>query len=309
MLLAMFDWDCVIIGGGPAGLTAGLYLCRARRRTLLIDKETAGGYPRNIESIENYPGFRDGIGGAALASQMVSQALKYGLQIETAEVSGIEVFSGTRYAGCRDGRGFTANVIIAAGGSKNKKLGVPGEVELAGRGVFECAFCDGGHYASKVVAVCGGGDAGVTEALYMARVASQVILIEAMPELTAAAVLKERLKALTNIEVRTSTKVEEILGGDKVEGIKLSSERSRENLAVDGVLVHIGTEPNTSYLEGVVTLDTNGQVIVNERMETEVPYILAAGDIRSGSPRQVVAAVRDGTIAAISAERILQAEQ
>ena len=305
----MFDWDVVIIGGGPAGLTAGLYLCRARRRTLLIDKDAAGGYPRNIESIENYPGFSGGIGGAALASQMVSQATQYGLQIETAEVNGIEVFSGTRYAGCRDGRGFTANVIIAAGGSKNKKLGVPGEAELAAKGVFECAFCDGGHYAGKVVAVCGGGDAGVTEALYMARIASQVILIEAMPGLTASAVLKERLKALTNIEVRTGTKVEEIMGGDKVAGIRLSSERKRENLAIDGVLVHIGTEPNTGYLEGIVPLDTNGQVIVNERMESEVPYILAAGDIRSGSPRQVVAAVRDGAIAGITAERILQGDE
>jgi len=305
----MFDWDAVIIGGGPAGLTAGLCLCRAGRRTLLIDKDAAGGYPKNIELIENYPGFSGGIGGAALASQMVSQATKYGLQLETAEVSGIEIFSGTRYVSCQDGRGFTSNVIIIAGGSKNKKLGVPGETELAGKGVFECAFCDGGHYAGKVVVVCGGGDAGVTEALYMARIASQVILIEAMPGLTAAAVLKERLKALANVEVRTGTKVEEIMGGDKVAGIKIFSGHRSENLAVDGVLVHIGTEPNTGYLEGIVPLDTNSQVIVNERMETAVPYIYAAGDIRSGSPRQVVAAVRDGAIAAISAERILLAQQ
>jgi len=308
MLLAMFDWDCVIIGGGPAGLTAGLYLCRARRRTLLIDKEAAGGYPRNIELIENYPGFSGGIGGAALASQMVSQALKYGLQIETAEVTGLEIFSSTRYISCADGRGFTTNVIIAAGGSKNKKLGVPGEAELAGKGVFECAFCDGGHYASKVVGVCGGGDAGVTEALYMAKIASKVILIESMPELTAAAVLKERLNALANVAVRTGATVEEIVGGDRVEGIKLAAGGKREALKVDGVLVHIGTEPNTGFIEGVVPLDEHGQVIVSEKMESEVPNIFAAGDIRSGSPRQVVAAVRDGAIAGISAERILQRE-
>jgi len=309
MLLAMFDWDCVIIGGGPAGLTAGLYLCRAGRRTLLIDKDTAGGYPRNIELIENYPGFSKGIGGAALASQMVSQAIKYGLKIETTEVTGLEIFSSTRYISCADGRGFTTNVIIAAGGSKNKKLGVPGEAELVGKGVFECAFCDGGHYASKVVLVCGGGDAGVTEALYMARVASKVIVLEAMPELTAAAVLRERLAVLANVEVRTGATVEEIMGGDKVEAIRLVAGGKKETLKVDGVLVHIGTEPNTGYLEGVVPLDEYGQVIVNGRMESEVPYILAAGDIRSGSPRQVVAAVRDGAIAAISAERMLERER
>jgi thioredoxin reductase (NADPH) len=305
----MFDWDAVIIGGGPAGLTAGLYLSRANRRTLLLDKDTAGGYIRNIELIENYPGFADGVAGALLASQMVGQATRYGLQIENADVTGIEVFSGTRYVGCSRGPGFTTNVIIIAGGSKNKKLGVPGEAELAGKGVFECAFCDGGHYAGKVVAVCGGGDAGVTEALYMAKIASKVILIEAMPKLTATAVLQERVAANPKIEVRCGTKVEAITGGEKVEAIELAEDKKKETLKVDGVLVHIGLEPNTGYLEGMVPLDEHGQVIVNRKMESEVPYILAAGDIRSGSPRQVVVAVGDGAIAAITAERLLQAER
>jgi thioredoxin reductase (NADPH) len=236
---------------------------------------------------------------------MVSQAVKYGLQIESAEVTGIELFSGTRYVGCTNGRGFTTNVIIVAGGSKNKKLGVPGEAELAGKGVFECAFCDGGHYAGKVVAVCGGGDAGVTEALYMAKIASKVILIEAMPALTATAILRDRFIALPNVEVRCNYKVEAITGKDKVETIEISAGAKKYILKVDGVLVHIGTEPNTGYLEGVVPLDAQGQIIVNERMESEVPYILAAGDIRSGSPRQVASAVGDGAIAAITAQRLL----
>ena len=305
----MFDWDVIIIGGGPAGLTAGLYLSRANRRTLLLDKDTAGGYIRNIELIENYPGFADGIAGAQLASQMVAQATKYGLQIENAEVTGIELFSGTRYVACANGQGFTTNVIIIAGGSKNKKLGVPGEAELAGKGVFECAFCDGGHYAGKVVTVCGGGDAGVTEALYMAKIASKVILIEAMPQLTAAAILQDRIKANKKIEVRCGTQVEAITGKEKVEAIELKAGRKKETLKVDGVLVHIGLDPNTDYLEGIVPLDKQGQVIVNEKMESEVPYIFAAGDIRSGSPRQVVAAVGDGAIAAITAQRLLQEER
>jgi thioredoxin reductase (NADPH) len=304
----MFDWDVVIIGGGPAGLTAGLYLCRANRRTLLLDKDTAGGYIRNVELIENYPGFTDGIPGAQLASQMVSQATKYGLQIETAEVTGIELFSSTRYVGCSRGQGFTTNVIIIAGGSKNKKLGVPGEEELAGKGVFECAFCDGGHYAGKVVAVCGGGDAGVTEALYMAKIASKVILIEAMPALTATAILQDRVAADSRIEVRCGMMVEAITGKNKVEAIELAADKKKETLKVDGVLVHIGLEPNTGYLEGIVPLDKQGQVIVNEGMESGIPYIFAAGDIRSGSPRQVVTAVGDGAIAAITAQRLLQEE-
>jgi len=305
----MFDWDAVIIGGGPAGLTAGLYLGRANRRALLLDKDTAGGYIRNIELIENYPGFTDGVSGAQLASQMVSQATRYGLQIETAEVTGIELFSSTRYVGCSRGQGFTTNIIIISGGSKNKKLGVPGEEELADKGVFECAFCDGGHYAGKVVAVCGGGDAGVTESLYMAKIAAKVILIEAMPELTATGVLCDRLNASPKIEVRCGYRVEAITGKDKVEAIELAAGKKKETLKVDGVLVHIGLEPNTGYLEGIVPLDRQGQVIVNGKMETKIPHIFAAGDIRSGSPRQVVTAVGDGAIAAITAQRLLQEEE
>jgi thioredoxin reductase (NADPH) len=307
----MFDWDVVIIGGGPAGLTAGLYLSRAKRRVLLLDKESFGGYIKNVEWIENYPGFSNAVSGAQLASEMVNQAAKYGLRMEIAEVTGIELFSNCQWVGCANGQGYTASIVIIAGGSRHKKLGVPGEESLQGKGVFNCAFCDGGHFADRVVAVCGGGDAGVTEALYMTKIASKVILIEAEPKLTATAVLRERASSHPKLEIRCGMKVKAIAGDDRVEAIELEgvvSER-KEKIKVEGVLVHIGQEPNTSYLEGIVPLDGQGQIIVDEKMETQVPCIFAAGDIRGGSPRQVAAAVGDGAIAAISAERFLQVQE
>jgi thioredoxin reductase (NADPH) len=304
----MFDWDVVIIGGGPAGLSAGLYLSRANIRTVLLDKESFGGYIKNVELIENYPGFAEGVSGAQLASEMVLQAKKYGLQLEQEEVTGIELFSSSKWVACADGKGYTTGIVIIAGGSRLKKLGVPGEESLAGQGVFSCALCDGGKFQDRVVAVCGGGDAGITEALYMTKIATKVILLEVLPKLTATAILQERARANPKLEIHCGKKVEAITGDKQVEAIEFMDTASGKKGAfnVDGVLVHIGLEPNTTYLDGIVPLDNQGQIIVNSKMETEVPYLLAVGDIRSGSPRQVVTAVGDGATAAISAQRLLQ---
>lgn len=306
----MFDWDAVIIGGGPAGLAAGLYLSRAKRRTLILDMDSVGGYIRNVETIENYPGFADGVSGAKLASEMANQAMKYGLQCETAEVTGIEIFSSSRYVVCSDGNGYSANVIIFAGGSRHRKLGVSGEETLRGKGVFNCAFCDGGHFSGKVVAVCGGGDSGITEALYMAKIASEVMLIEAESELTGTAILRERVYSNSKIKILCGTKVLSIGGSGKVGYLELEESAGKKiKIDAEGVLIQIGLEPNTAYLDGIVPLDSHGRIIVNEMMETGIPHLFAAGDIRSGSPWQIVTATGDGAIAGIMAERLLQTEQ
>jgi thioredoxin reductase (NADPH) len=303
----MPDWDAIIIGGGPAGLTAGLYLCRGNWRTLLIEKESVGGYIMNVEYIENYPGFADGVVGSVLGMEMKEQAVKYGLKIERNEVMSVSGSPTSKSIMCTDGATYSTSAVIIAGGSVPKKLGVPGEEKFRGSGVINCAFCDGGQFVDQVLAVCGGGDAGITEALYMANLASKVIVIEAIPELTATAVLRDRVKDNPKIEVRCGVKVTAITGDSQVEGIEIVANNGRkETLKVDGVLIHVGLDPATDYLEGAVPLDEQRQVKVNQWMETDVPGIFAAGDIRGGSPRQVSTAAGDGAVAGIAAQRFLQ---
>jgi thioredoxin reductase (NADPH) len=304
----MFDWDAIVIGGGPAGLSAGLYLSRANYRTLVLEEESLGGKIKNVEWIENYPGFSEGVAGVQLSNTMEEQAVKYGLKSETARVTGIELFSDCRWVNCADGRGYTTAAVIVAGGSRWKKLNVPGEDKLQGKGVFTCAFCDGGQFADKTVVVCGGGDSGITEALYMGKIAAKVIVIEAMPGLTATAILQERLASNPRICVRCGLRIEAIKGEDRVEGVETleQSTGQREVIPADGVLVHIGLDANSGYLQDILNLDKQGQIVVSQQMETSVPYIFAAGDIRSGSAGQVATAVGDGAVAAISAIRLLQ---
>jgi thioredoxin reductase (NADPH) len=174
-----------------AGLTAGIYLGR-EIRTLLIDKEGFGGNVKNVEWIENYPGFSTGVSGAQLSSEIMNQATKYGLQMEMAEVGEIELYSGSRCVQLTDGRSFTTETLIIACGCKRRKLRVPGEYELEGKGIIECALCDGDQFQDKSVVVCGGGDTGITEAMYLTKIAAEVLLLEAEPNLTASLSFEER---------------------------------------------------------------------------------------------------------------------
>jgi len=305
----MPEWDAIIIGGGPAGLAAGIYLGRAKWRTLLLEQSIYGGYVNNIEVIENYPGFSAGIAGPLLGSKMAEQARKYGVKMKKGAVTLLRNFPNSRWIKCQDGSNYTAAAVIIAGGSAHRKLGVPGEEELLHKGVFSCALCDGDQYTGRLVAVVGGGDAGVSEALYLAKMASHVFLLEAMPRLTATAVLQQRLKSDPKIEIHCGAKVKAITGSNHVECLEYTgADGQAGSCKVDGVLIDIGLEPNTKYLKDVVALDVQRRIVVNDFMETEVPGIFAAGDIRSGSAGQVVSAVGDGAAAGISAQKFLQRE-
>jgi thioredoxin reductase (NADPH) len=293
-------YDVIIIGGGPAGLAAAIYASRSRLRTLILERETPGGDLMNIDLIENYPGFQDGVNGADLGSQMITQATKFGAELQFAEVEKIIPGTNEKILQTRAGE-FRAKAIVIASGSHSRKLDVPGEAELSNKGVFYCATCDGPRFAGKVVAVAGGGDSGVTEALFMSGFVSKIIIVEIMPQMLAAKMLQERVLSNPKIEVRCGTKIEAIRGSDKLEFLELADVKTgqKNTLKVDGLLVRVGLIPNTAFLKGTLPLNPVGQVMVNDRMETGIPGIYAAGDVRHNSPMQIVTAVSDGATAAM----------
>lgn len=305
------DYDAIVIGGGPAGLSAGTELALAKYRVLLLEKESFGGPIVNIEWINGYPRPGEKLAGAMLASDLVNQAEQSGLEMELTEVIEIEPYSGCISVGCADGKAYTSLVVIQAGGLRSKPLGIPGEDRFQGKGMIHCAMCDAGLYRDQVVAVCGGGDAGLIEALYLARFAAKVIVVEAQAQLGARPALQERARADAKLEIRLGEKPVEIVGKQGVTGLVVESVATgkRETLDAYGVLVHVGYLPATAYLEGVLALDASGRIEVDEQFATDVHGVFAAGDVRSGSPRQVAAAVADGKAAARSAQNILETLQ
>jgi thioredoxin reductase (NADPH) len=300
------DYDVIIVGGGPAGLTAGIYAARARLRTLLVERGVIGGQIANAELVENFPGFPDGISGFELGQLMEKQAIKYGLEILAAGIVGIELDRHDKVVTTTEGV-FQARALIIAGGSEHRKLGVPGEEEFLGKGVSYCATCDGAFFSDQAVAMVGGGDAAITEAHFLTRFASRVTVIHRRDQLRAGALLRERAAANPKIDFLWNSVVEAIIGDSEVNALQLRNVKTgvRSTLDVSGIFVSIGQHPNTEYLRGLLSLDENGQVITNDRMETQIPGIFAAGDIRHNSARQAITAAGDGATAAISAERYL----
>ena len=303
------EYDVIIIGGGPAGLAAGLYTARARLSSLLLERAAAGGWIVNAGLVENYPGFPQGISGLELADLMNEQAKKYGLEVLLAGVTGLEL-EGERKVIKTAGGDFTARAVIIAGGSNWVKLGVPGEEEFTGRGVAYCALCDAAFFRDVPVAVVGGGNAAIDDALHLTKFAAKVTVIHRRQQLRATPILQERAFAEPKIEFRWDTVVAAVEGGAKVERLRLRNVRSGEEstLDVSGIFVALGYTPNTGYLKDVLSLDASGAIITNEKMETGVPGVFAAGDIRASSIRQVVAATGDGATAAVYAEKFI-AEQ
>jgi thioredoxin reductase (NADPH) len=299
-------YQVVIIGGGPAGLTAGLYCARSRFNTLLIEKGVIGGQITNAERVENYPGFPKGISGIELGQLIHEQATSYGLETLLAEV--IKAVPGQRHNLVSTSEGdFVAESVIIASGAQFRKLGVPGEDKFVGKGVSYCATCDGPLFKGKTVAVIGGGDAAVTETLYLSKFASSVKVIHRRSQLRASKILQDRAIAEPKIEFIWDTVITQIGGAGAVKQLMLKSTKNAKIsiLELEGVFVAIGSEPNSAQWRGLLPLDEAGYIITNELMETRIPGIFAAGDVRHNSARQAITAAGDGATAAISAARFL----
>jgi thioredoxin reductase (NADPH) len=294
-------YEVVIIGGGPAGLTAGLYTARAGLKSLLIERGAFGGQILNAPLVENYPGFPEGISGMELGTLMHQQVAKYGLKTLITEVTGIK--AGKRHRVITGKGSFEAEAVIIAAGSEYSKLGVPGEETLTGHGVSYCATCDGFFFRNREVAVVGGGDAAITDALELAQHASQIYVIHRRDQLRAGEVLQKRAMAQPKIKFVWDTVVEEIVGGEAVKALKLRNVKTKKTstLEVAGVFVAVGLKPNSQQFAGTLKLSQTGHITTDETMATSVPGIFAAGDVRRASARQVASAVGDGATAALSA--------
>jgi len=302
----MERYDVIIIGGGPAGLTAGLYTSRAGLKSLLLERGILGGQMVNATLVENYPGFPEGTAGSELGSLMHQQAIKYGLEVVTAEVTGVS--EGQPYSVATTGGSFEAVAIIIAAGSEYRKLKVTGEERLSGHGVSYCATCDGFFFRNREVAVVGGGNTAITDALELSQHANKVYVIHRRDQLRAGKVLQQRAFAHPKLEFIWDTVVEEVLGEKMLSGLKLRNVKTdqQSNLKVNGVFVAIGLMPNSRSFFDILELDDAGYIVTDEMMATSTPGIFAAGDIRRNSPRQIAAAVGDGVAAAMSAFKYIQ---
>jgi thioredoxin reductase (NADPH) len=303
------QYDVIVIGGGPAGLTAGLYTSRAGLRTLLVERLMPGGLAATTDVVENYPGFPEGIAGPELMQRFEEQAVRFGLEIRMAQVQAISVRGRDRVVSVGDEE-LVAGALIIASGSSPRKLGVPGEEAFRGRGVSYCATCDGPLYRDAVLAMVGGGDSAVKEGIFLTKFARKVYLIHRRDQLRASGVTRDRALSNEKIEFVWDSVVEEIVGDRMVSGVRVRNVKTREQstLPVDGVFIFVGTEPNTDFVKGILKLDEKGTLVTNRDTQTLVPGIFAAGDVQEAFAQQIAVAVGHGAQAAMMAEHYL-AEQ
>jgi len=304
--MADTDYDLVIIGAGPAGLTAGLYAARARLNVLLLEKAAPGGQILITDWIENYPGFPEGLSGYDLAEKMRVQAEKQGLKIETAEVHSLNLSSDIKEIVLKDRSIRTKSLIIASGASP-KKLGI-GEDKYMGKGISFCATCDAPFFKEKTVVAIGGGDTAVQEAIYLTKFAKKVYLVHRRDELRATKILQERALANDKIEFVWDSVVTGVEGFFGIEGVHVKNVKTNEEKTIkaNGCFIWVGILPNTEFLKGSVKTDEFGFIIADAKMKTSVPGVYVAGDVRDTPLRQVSTAVGDGAIAAISAEHYIE---
>ncbi len=299
--------DVIIIGGGPAGLAAAIYAGRAKLDGFVLEKMSPGGQVLITDHVENYPGFADGISGFELVEKFAAHAKKFGMNIENGEVASLELVGGNVNIILTDERTITTRSVIIATGATHRKLGVKGEDKFLGRGVSYCATCDGPFFRDQVVAVVGGGDSAVQEAIFLTKFAKKVYLIHRRDELRAIKVLADRAMENDKIEFIWDSVVEEIEGQDQVEAVRLLNLKTgdTQRLKVDGVFVFIGIVPVTDFVKDLVETDERGFIKTDEWMRTSVKGIYAAGDCRQKPLLQIVTAVAEGATAAYAVEHDL----
>lgn len=302
-------FDTVIIGGGPAGYTAALYAARAGLDTVVLEKMSPGGQMALTDTIDNYPGFEEGVDGFTLGMKMQQSAGRFGAKTEYAEVLSAELTQDVKTVITGSGE-FKAKTVIIASGANPRELGLPNEKQLVGKGVHYCAHCDGRFYKGKTVVVVGGGNTAVSDALYLSRIAGKVILVHRRDTLRATKIYREPLLKTENVTFCRDSTVSEILAEESVSAVKLKNVKTGEETVVpcDAVFVSIGRKPATGFLADKLTLDENGYIPADETTRTEIPGVFAAGDVRTKALRQVVTAVSDGANAAYFAEEYLNAK-
>lgn len=302
------SFDVIIVGGGPGGLCAGMYSARANLKTVLLEKLIPGGEIVNTAWVEDYPGF-ELIGGPELAKKMEDHARKFGLEIRTENAT--EVYSdGNEKVVKTDENTYRAKAVIIASGGSPTKLGIPGELEYAGKGVSYCALCDGAFFKGEVIAVIGGGDAAVEEGTFLTKFGSKVYLIHRRDSFRAQKIIQDRAFANPKVEVIWNTVAEEVVGsGNKVSSVKLKDVQTGETktLPVGAVFIFIGFVPNSHIIRDKINKDKLGYIVTNDRMETGVPGLYAIGDVRSQLTKQVTNAVGDATTAAVAAQKYIDA--
>lgn len=303
------NYDVIIIGGGPAGLTAALYASRSGLKTALVERGASGGQIATTAVIENYPGY-ESLTGPELTEKMAAHARKFGAELlEFTEVLGVELGGKVKKLKTMNGE-LSAKAVIIATGNREKKLGAKGENELKGRGVSYCATCDGAFFRDKEIVVIGGGNSALEEANFLTKFAKSVTIIHRRNEFRAEKAVLDKVKANPKIRYLMETVVEEILGIDKVEKIRIKNVKSGKTseLKTDGVFIYVGMLPNTELFAGKLALDKYGYIIADDERKTDVPGVFAAGDVTNSKVKQVTTAVGDGTTAAVFADRYVSGE-